>query len=191
MSTSSCRRSDAMRDERGGVPILRIALVDVDERRDVGGHRGGQAARDELVMPLHEHIGDDGLQQDDRRDDDDERARIKALRQEAAEPAHRHGRAAHSAGSRRSSSVDHEAVADAAHGLQEDRVGRIDLDLAAQAVDLHVDRAFVGGNAVAGERLARDVVAGVAVPRIVRISRSRSVMRTISSPRRNSPRSKR
>ena len=51
-------------------------------------------------------------------------------------------------------------VADAAHRLQEHRVGRIDLDLAAQAVDLHVDRALVGAGAAAGEILAGDVAAG-------------------------------
>ena len=55
--------------------------------------------------------------------------------------------------------LDEQAVADAAHRLQEDRVGGIDLDLAAQAVDLHVDRAFVGAGA-AGEILAGDVAAG-------------------------------
>ena len=70
-------------------------------------------------------------------------------------------------------------------------IGRIDLDLAAQAVDLHVDRALVGGDAVAGEFLARHVVAGARCRGCVRISRSRSVMRTTSSSRRNSPRSKR
>ncbi len=37
----------------------------------------------------------------------------------------------------------------------EQRIGRIALDLAAQAVDLHVDRALVDRAAVAGERHAR------------------------------------
>ena len=47
-----------------------------------------------------------------------------------------------------------QAVADAAHRLQEQRIGRVALDLAAQAVDLHVDRALIGGRP-AGEPLAR------------------------------------
>src|SRR5437868_5636598 len=48
----------------------------------------------------------------------------------------------------------HQAVADAAHRLQEQRTGGIALDLAPQPVDLHVDRALVDG-AVAGELAAR------------------------------------
>src|SRR5277367_4121225 len=47
-----------------------------------------------------------------------------------------------------------QAIADAAHRLQEQRIGGIALDLAAEPVDLDVDRAFVDG-AVAGERAAR------------------------------------
>src|SRR6266550_4404472 len=47
-----------------------------------------------------------------------------------------------------------QAIADAAHGLQEQGIGGIALDLAPQPVDLHVDRAFVDG-AVAGQRAAR------------------------------------
>ena len=38
----------------------------------------------------------------------------------------------------------HQPVADAAHGLNEQRIGGIALDLAAQPVDLHIDRAFAG-----------------------------------------------
>ena len=75
------------RVERLAVPVLRIGLVDVDESRDVGRHGGGQALRHELPMPLHEDIGDDRLQQDDRRDDDDQRAGVEALRHQAAKPA--------------------------------------------------------------------------------------------------------
>ena len=55
--------------------------------------------------------------------------------------------------------VDEETIADAAHGLEKDRIGRIGLDLAAQARDLHVDRALVGA-AGAGQLLACDVAAG-------------------------------
>ncbi len=47
-----------------------------------------------------------------------------------------------------------QAITDAAHCLQEQRIGGVALDLAPQAVDLHVDRAFVHG-AVAGQRAAR------------------------------------
>ena len=50
---------------------------------------------------------------------------------------------------------NHQPVADAAHGLHEQRIGGIALDLAAQAVDLHVDRALADRAAVAGERHAR------------------------------------
>src|SRR4051794_26542625 len=38
-----------------------------------------------------------------------------------------------------------QAIADAAHRLQEQRIGRIALDLAPEAIDLHVDRALVHG----------------------------------------------
>ena len=55
--------------------------------------------------------------------------------------------------------LDGEAVADAADGLQPDRVGRIALDLAPQAVDLDVDRTLAdiglaGDQLVAGNGLA-------------------------------------
>src|SRR5437016_10714422 len=52
-----------------------------------------------------------------------------------------------------------QAIADAAHRLQEQGIGRIALDLAPQAVDLHVDGALVDA-AVAGERGARHGLAG-------------------------------
>src|SRR5262249_7237476 len=54
----------------------------------------------------------------------------------------------------------HQPVADAAHVLHQQRVGRIVLDLAAQAVDLHVDGALAGRAVVAGERLPRHRLAG-------------------------------
>src|SRR5438874_2706594 len=47
-----------------------------------------------------------------------------------------------------------QAIADAAHRLQEEGIGRIALDLAAQPVDLHVDGALVHA-AVAGQCAAR------------------------------------
>src|ERR1700722_15331965 len=46
----------------------------------------------------------------------------------------------------------HQAIADAAHRLQEQGIGRIAFDLAPQAVDLHVHRTFVGGAVAAGQR---------------------------------------
>ena len=78
-----------------GLGVLRIALVDVDHRGDVGGDGRGQPARHGLVVALHEDIGDDRLQDHHRRDDDDERAGIEALGHQPAEPAqgaveHRH-----------------------------------------------------------------------------------------------------
>src|SRR5664279_1099698 len=45
-----------------------------------------------------------------------------------------------------------QAIADAAHRLQEQGIGGIALDLAPQTVDLHVDRALVGGAVAAGQR---------------------------------------
>src|SRR3982074_359573 len=53
----------------------------------------------------------------------------------------------------------YQAIADAAHRLQEQRIGRIFLVLAAQPVDLHVDRALVDG-AAAGQCRARHGFAG-------------------------------
>ena len=70
-----------------GIPVLRIGLVDVDQRRDVGGDGRRQALRDELPVAFHEDIGDDRLQQHDRRDDDDEGARVEPLRQDRGDRA--------------------------------------------------------------------------------------------------------
>src|ERR1700730_6814591 len=49
----------------------------------------------------------------------------------------------------------HQPITDAAHGLDEQRVGGIALDLAPQTVDLNVDRALADGAAIAGERESR------------------------------------
>src|ERR1700691_3076093 len=46
-------------------------------------------------------------------------------------------------------------IAYAAHGLHDQGIGRITLDLAAQPVDLHVHGSLADALAVAGERLAR------------------------------------
>ena len=113
-------------------------------------------------------------------------------RAEAAASRRRRGRAERSARCRaRACDADverwswrhHQPVADAAHGLHDQRIGRIALDLAAQAVDLHVDRALA-------DRSRRCRQAPCAAPfrpasgaSTRSISRSRSVRWTISSPR--------
>ena len=56
------------------VVLLRIDLGDLGQRRDVAHHRGGQVPRHQVPVPLHEHEGDDRLQDHHRRDDD-QRAR--------------------------------------------------------------------------------------------------------------------
>ncbi len=88
ISTSRSSRSLAMRASVSPFLSCGIGLVDVDQRRDVGGDGRGQAARHELPVPLHEDIGDDRLQQDHRRDDDDQRARVEPLRHRT-EPSQR------------------------------------------------------------------------------------------------------
>src|SRR4051812_41904593 len=54
----------------------------------------------------------------------------------------------------------HQPIADAAHGLDDQRIGWVALNLAAQAIDLHVDGALVDRTADAGERHARHGLAG-------------------------------
>ena len=68
------------------VVLLRIDLGDLGQRRDVAHHRGGQMPRHQVPVPLHEHEGDDRLQDHHRRDDDQERAGVEALRQERLVP---------------------------------------------------------------------------------------------------------
>src|SRR6516165_8841720 len=55
---------------------------------------------------------------------------------------------------RLASGRSHQTIADAANRLQEEWIGGIALDLAPQAVDLHVDRALID-TTVAGQRAAR------------------------------------
>src|SRR5580700_8474543 len=62
--------------------------------------------------------------------------------------------------SRHGRACRHEAIADATHGLHDERIARIALDLAAQPIDLHVDGALAHRLAVAGQRLARHGLAG-------------------------------
>ncbi len=65
------------------VAVLRIAAIDLDQRRDVGDDAGGQFLRHQVPVPLHEHEGDDRLQDHHRRDDDQQRAGIEARRHDA------------------------------------------------------------------------------------------------------------
>ena len=151
-------------------PDLRLVRlqrrVDVDQRRDVLHHRRRQPLRDRVPVPLHEHEGDHRLQHHHRHDDDQQRPRVEALRHQRLE------RVAEalvevvergpppSAGATRPSAARrcrcrarswrrHQPVADAAHGLHQQRIGGIALDLAAQPVDLHVDGALADRAAVA------------------------------------------
>ena len=59
--------------------ILRISFSNTDDCRDVAGNSSRQALADRLPMPLHEDEGHYGLKQHHRRDDDDQRSRIKPL----------------------------------------------------------------------------------------------------------------
>ena len=69
------------------VRLLRIRLGNLRQRRDVADHRGRQVPRHHVPVPLHEHKGDDRLQDDHRRHDDQQRAGIKPLRHDVLEPA--------------------------------------------------------------------------------------------------------
>ena len=52
------------------IRLLRIELVHLDQGRDILHHASGQPLSDEIVMALHEHEGDHGLQDHHRRNDD-------------------------------------------------------------------------------------------------------------------------
>jgi hypothetical protein len=68
-----------------GAGVVRELLVEFDDRSDVLGCGGRQTARHALPMLLHEDIGHDGLQDDDRGDDDQKRTRIQTLGHAVAE----------------------------------------------------------------------------------------------------------
>ena len=170
------------------VLVLRIALVDVDQAGDVLHHGGRQAPRHRVPVPLHEHEGDHRLQDHHRHDHDQQRARIEAGRHPALErvahPAIGGRDAPGGAADQRQAGIErahrcaslllwrgYQPIADAAHRLQEQRIGGIALDLAPQAVDLHVDGALVDG-AVAGQRAARHGLAR-RLPRGCAASRAR------------------
>ena len=115
-------------------------------------------------MPLHEDVGDDRLQEEDRRDDDDERAGVEPLRHDAPDVQRarrpKSWRRSRDEGGKRGVIARRAGGSRAAHRLQVDRVGGIDLDLAAQAVDLHVDGALVGAAPPPASSSRGDVAAG-------------------------------
>ena len=83
-------------------------------------------------------------------------------------------------------------VALAAHGLQIARRAGVGLDLAAQAGDLHVDRAFLrlpSRRRVSSTSLSRLTGSPGAAAKMRISSASVAVRRMMSSPRHNSPRS--
>ena len=69
--------------QRRVVAVRRKLLRRSIERGDVLGHRRRQPPRHRVPVPLHEHEGDDRLQDHHRRDDDDQRAGVEPLRQQA------------------------------------------------------------------------------------------------------------
>src|SRR5690606_13425852 len=56
--------------------------------------------------------------------------------------------------------LDAQLVADAAHGLEPDRIGRVLLDLAAKAIDLDVDRALADIAVLTGQLVTGDRFTG-------------------------------
>ncbi len=76
---------------------------------------------------------------------------------------------------------DAELVADTAHGLEPDRIGRVLLDLAAKAIDLDVDRAFADIAILTGQFMA-GIVSPARSAKIAMISCSRSVSLIVSVP---------
>ena len=76
-------------DQGAVVVVLLIRLECIYDGGDVAGRRLRQAPRHGFPVPLHENEGNDGLEQNDRRDDDDERSGIQTLRHElGAERGH-------------------------------------------------------------------------------------------------------
>ena len=63
--------------------VLRIAAIDIDQRRNVGHHRGRQFLRHRIPVPLHEHERHHRLQDHHRCNDDEQGARIEPGRHEA------------------------------------------------------------------------------------------------------------
>ena len=116
-----------------------------------------------------------------------ERAGVEALRHERLVPGVEAAPAVGHMGRRRAQARhaeverghgdDHQPVADAAHGLHDQRIGRIELDLAPQAVDLDIHGALVDRPPVPASAMRGTVSPGAAAS-TRSISRSRSVSRT-------------
>ena len=66
----------------GEVGILRIAVEDIHDGRDLADHGGRELVGDQLPVALHEDEADQRLEQHHGRDDDDERAGEQALGQD-------------------------------------------------------------------------------------------------------------
>ena len=73
-------------DQRLGVLVLGIGLIDVDEHGDVLHRGGGQPPRHGFPVTLEEHEGEHRLEQHHRRDDDDQGAGVESLRHALAGP---------------------------------------------------------------------------------------------------------
>ena len=78
------RSAAIARNSESSAPARQRA-IEIDHRADVARDGRRQAVRDDVEMALHEDIGDRGLQQHHRHDDDQQRARIKALGQQLGE----------------------------------------------------------------------------------------------------------
>ncbi len=83
--------------------------------------------------------------------------------------------------------LDAQLIADAAHGLEPDRIGRVLLDLAAKAIDLHVDGALADIAVLTGQ-LVTGIVSPARSAKIAMMSCSRSVSLIVSEPFFNSRR---
>ena len=127
------------------------------------------------------------LQQDQRQQDHQQAAAEQGARQEPLRPAGRAGD--RSACARQVARLQH--VAAAAHRVQEARLARVGLDLAAQPRHLHVDRALAGlvHAERGGDLLARQHLVGLAGQRGQQARASPPVRRTTPSGPRSSPRS--
>ena len=126
-------------------PVVKL----VDEA-DLARQRSRQHLRHIVPMPLEDDARHDALQQHHRRHQDDERALIEPGRQvpfqESVESPPQGSRGlrrcmGHDRSHHTVRLFDMESITGAAHRLQKNRIGRVDLDLLAQAVDLHIDAA--------------------------------------------------
>ncbi len=68
--------------------VLRIGIMDIDDRGDVLNQSRRKLMRDELPVPFEKDIGHDGLQNHHRQDDDKQGAGIKPLRHDRLQLLH-------------------------------------------------------------------------------------------------------